>query len=183
MPAMASASVIGTGRGGGTAGGAFRVGGNGTLSGIVRDPTGAVVPGTHVTVSNDSGFSQTLTADSSGRYTFHNVPTGNAKMEFSSPGFNKQRTNAYINANSRNQADSTLQIGSASEMVEVSANAAGIATTSSMLNAALARQNSEAQGKEVGDFFQYDLGERISLAKNQSALVPILDRKSTRLNS
>ena len=36
-------------------------------------------------------------------------------------------------------------------------------------------QNAEAEGKEVGDFFQYDLVERISLAKNQSALVPILN--------
>jgi hypothetical protein len=44
-----------------------------------------------------------------------------------------------------------------------------------MLNAALARQNSDAQGKEVGDFFRYDLGERITLSKNQSALVPILN--------
>lgn len=48
-------------------------------------------------------------------------------------------------------------------------------TSPSMLNAALARQNSDAQGKEVGDFFQYDLGERITLAKNQSALVRILN--------
>jgi hypothetical protein len=96
-------------------------------------------------------------------------------VAFSSPGFNTNQNYAFINANSRNQLDSKLQIGSASEMVEVSANAAGLATTPSMLNAALARQNSEAQGKEVGDFFQYDLGEKISLAKNQSALVPILN--------
>jgi hypothetical protein len=164
----------GEGHGGGIGGGRF-VSGDGSLSGIVRDPTGAVVPGTRVTVSNDGGFSQTVTADSSGRYTFHNVPVGNAKVEFSSPGFNKQRTNAYINANSRNQADSTLQIGSASETVEVSGQALNVTTTPGMLNAALARQTSEAQGKEVGDFFQYDLGEKITLAKNQSALVPILN--------
>jgi hypothetical protein len=48
-------------------------------------------------------------------------------------------------------------------------------TSPTMLNAALTRQNSDAQGKEVGDFFQYDLGERITLSKNQSALVPILN--------
>ena len=173
--AEGSGGGVGSGHGGGTAGGAFRVSGNGNLSGIVRDPTGAIVPGTHVTVTNDSGFSQTVTADSSGRYTFHNVPAGTAKVAFSSPGFNTNQNYAFINANSRNQLDSKLQIGSASEMVEVSANAAGLATTPSMLNAALARQNSEAQGKEVGDFFQYDLGEKISLAKNQSALVPILN--------
>jgi hypothetical protein len=167
--------AVGAGSGGGMGGGVFRAGGNGTISGIVRDPTGAVVSGSHVTVSNDSGFSQTVTTDSSGRYTFHNVPAGTAKVAFSSPGFNTNQTNAFINANSRNQVDSELRVGRASEMVEVSAEAASVATTPSMLNAALARQNSEAQGKEVGDFFQYDLGEKISLAKNQSALVPILN--------
>jgi len=167
--------LVDAGQAGGIGVGSFRVGGNGNLTGIVRDPTGAVVGGAHVTVSNDSGFSQTVTADSSGRYTFHNVPAGNAKVEFSSPGFKKQQTNAYINAKSVNQIDSNLQIGGASEMVEVTAGAIGAETTPSMLNAALARQNSEAQGKEVGDFFQYDLGERITLAKNQSALVPILN--------
>jgi hypothetical protein len=56
------------------------------------------------------------------------------------------------------------------ETVEVSAS-----TAASELNAAFGRQNAEAQGKEVGDFFQYDLTQKITLAKNQSALVPILN--------
>jgi hypothetical protein len=174
-PAPAVGYGAGSGVGSGSGGGVFRVGGNGNLSGIVRDPTGAVVPGTHVTVTNDSGFSQTVTADSSGRYTFHNVPVGTAKVQFNSPGFKTNLAKTFINANSGNQVDSELRIGTASEMVEVSAQAVGMATTPSMLNAALARQTSEAQGKEVGDFFQYDLGEKITLAKNQSALVPILN--------
>jgi len=174
-PPPPPAAEYGAGQGGGTGGGVFRVSGNGTLSGIVRDSTGAVVPGTHVTVSNDSGFSQTVTTDSSGRYTFHNVPAGTAKVAFSSPGFNTNQTNAFISANSRNQVDSELRVGSAAETVAVETESANLATSPSMLNAALARQNSEAQGKEIGDFFEYDLKEKISLAKNQSALVPILN--------
>ena len=166
---------LGAGSGGGVGGGVFRVGGSGNLSGIVRDSTGATVPGTRVTVSNDSGYSQTVTSDSAGRYTFYNVPAGTAKVEFQFPGFRMNKTSAFINANSRNQVDSELRIGTASETVEVAGEAATVESTSSMLNTALARQNSEAQGKEVGDFFQYDLGERITLAKNQSALVPILN--------
>lgn len=165
--------VVGTGRGGGMGGGVFRVGGSGNLSGIVRDPTGAVVPGALVTVSNDSGFSQTVNADSSGRYSFNNVPTGAAKVEFSYPGFKSQRTNTYISANTRSKVDSDLRVGSVAETVEVAA--AAMPTSPSMLNAALARQNSDAQGAEVGDFFEYDLKQRITLAKNQSALVPILN--------
>jgi hypothetical protein len=150
------------------------VGGTGNLSGIVRDPTGAFVPGAHVTVSNDSGFSQTVSADPSGRYSFSNVPAGAAKVDFSYPGFNTQRSNTFISASSSNEVNTNLSVGSAAESVEVSAAVNG-STELSVLNTALARQNSEAQGKEVGDFFQYDLGEKITLAKNQSALVPILN--------
>ncbi len=164
---------VGAGSGGALGGGVFRVGGNGNLSGIVRDPTGAVVPGARVTVSNDSGFSQTVHADSSGRYSFNNVPPGAAKVDFSYPGFKSQRTNTYISANYRNEVNTNLSLGAATETVEVTA--ASMATAPGVLNAALARQSSEAQGKEVGDFFQYDLGQRITLAKNQSALVPILN--------
>jgi hypothetical protein len=165
---------VGSGSGGGIGGGAFRVGGTGNLSGIVRDPTGAFVPGAHVTVSNDSGFSQTVSADPSGRYSFSNVPAGAAKVDFSYPGFNTQRSNTFISASSSNEVNTNLSVGSAAESVEVSAAVNG-STELSVLNTALARQNSEAQGKEVGDFFQYDLGEKITLAKNQSALVPILN--------
>ena len=173
-PSAGYGGGVGSGNGAGIGGGAFRVGGNGNLSGIVRDPTGAVVPGAHVTISNDSGFSQTVSADSSGRYSFSNVPAGAAKVDFSYPGFNTQRSNTFISASSSNEVNTNLSVGSAAESVEVSAAVNG-STELSVLNTALARQNSEAQGKEVGDFFQYDLGEKITLAKNQSALVPILN--------
>ncbi len=64
---------------------------------------------------------------------------------------------------------------SVNETVEVSGASALVDTSEAMLGTALTRQAADAEGKEVGDFFQYDLGERISLAKNQSALVPILN--------
>lgn len=174
-PAPGYGAGVGAGSGGGIGGGAFRAGVNGILSGVVRDPTGAVVPGAHVTVSNDAGFSQTVNADSSGRYNFRNVPAGAAKLDFNYPGFKNQRTSVNISSSYRNEADAKLSVGSVSESVEVSGENALILTSPTMLNAALARQNSDAQGKEVGDFFQYDLGERITLSKNQSALVPILN--------
>ena len=101
-PSMGYGAGIGSGSGGGVGGGKFRVGGNGSLSGIVRDPTGAVVPGAHVTISNDSGFSQTVSADSSGRYNFNGVPAGAAKLDFSSPGFKNQRTSVNVSTSYRN---------------------------------------------------------------------------------
>ena len=172
-PLPPTASGVVGGVGGGMNGGVFRVGGGGYLTGIVRDPTGAVVPGAQVTVSNDAGFSQTTNADSNGRYKFSGVPVGMAKVEFNYSGFKSQRINTYVSANYGNEANANLSLGTTSETVEVSAESVG--SSPSMLNAALARQSSEAVGKEVGDFFQYDLTQRITLGKNQSALVPILN--------
>jgi hypothetical protein len=40
--------------------------------------------------------------------------------------------------------------------------------------AGVTRQTPEAEGKSLGDFFDYDIKQTISIGKNQSALVPIL---------
>lgn len=39
------------------------------------------------------------------------------------------------------------------------------------------RFRAEAESKAVGDFFEYDLRERVTIGKNQSALVPILQSR------
>jgi hypothetical protein len=46
--------------------------------------------------------------------------------------------------------------------------------TQTAMVGALARQGAEAEGKSAGDFFQYKINQKISIGKNQSALVPIL---------
>src|SRR4029077_1082025 len=50
-----------------------------------------------------------------------------------------------------------------------------LATSTAMLSGALSRQNSAAEGKAMGDFFEYEIQQKITIAKNQSALVPILN--------
>lgn len=42
---------------------------------------------------------------------------------------------------------------------------------------ALAKQGSDAEGKSIGDFFEYDVKQKITIGKNQSALVPILQSR------
>jgi hypothetical protein len=41
-------------------------------------------------------------------------------------------------------------------------------------NGALAKQQAEAEAKDLGDYFEYNLKQKITIGKNQSALVPIL---------
>lgn len=134
---------IGAGRGGGTGGAVFNVGGNGTLSGIVRDPTGAVVNGARVTVRNGSGFERTIIADSAGHYSFYGVPPGSATIEFSSPGFNTERINTNITANYRNETNANLSLGSAAERVTVEA----MPTSPAMLNGLLPSRTQKLKAK------------------------------------
>jgi hypothetical protein len=62
-----------------------------------------------------------------------------------------------------NSVTGNAALGAAAETVEVEA-----------INTALGKQPSEAEGNLVGDLFEYGLKERITVLKNQSALVPIV---------
>ena len=43
-----------------------------------------------------------------------------------------------------------------------------------MLSSVAEKQHVEAEGKDLGDYFEYNLKQKITIGKNQSALVPIL---------
>jgi hypothetical protein len=46
-----------------------------------------------------------------------------------------------------------------------------------MLSTALSKQISDAEGKGFGDFFEYNVKQAVTINKNQSALVPILNAR------
>ena len=48
----------------------------GTISGLVRDPSGASVPGAMVTIKNPAGIERRATTNESGLYTVTNIPPG-----------------------------------------------------------------------------------------------------------
>src|SRR5438067_4293094 len=161
---------------GGTAG-ALRAGGVlSSLQGVVKDPAGAVIPGARVTVRNEeTGASQVTTTDSRGHYSFSNVQAGNSALFVSSPGFKRyDLSNFYLGVGRTNEIDATLEVGPATETVEVQASAANVLPQSASLVGIAGKQSAEAEGKSAGDFFEYNVKQKISIARNQSALVPIL---------
>jgi hypothetical protein len=172
-PPVASGGV-GAGYAGGVGGGTFRLGNSVTgLSGVVKDPSGAGVSGAHVTVRNEeTGASQVATTDSQGRYSFSDIQPGNSAVFVNAPGFQRfNLRNIYLGVGRTNQVDATLNLGAASETVEVQATAANVQASMSELSA---KQGAEAEGKSAGDFFEYKINQKITIGKNQSALVPIL---------
>ena len=171
------------GVGGGTGGGVFHAGGlmspkvippNGAmLSGTVVDPSGAVVPNADVVLRNTAtGTVESARTDSNGSYSFSGVEAGPYSLSISSQGF---KTTQFSQINLRpgfnSSVNATLSLGNVSESIEVSG-----ANTSqnSLVVAALRSASAAAEGSALGELFQYSLKEKITVLKNQSALVPIV---------
>jgi hypothetical protein len=63
-------------------------GNSGTINGVVKDPSGAVVAGAAVTVHNPvSGYDRTATTDSSGSFSFSNIPPNPYHLSVYAKGF------------------------------------------------------------------------------------------------
>src|SRR5664279_1079444 len=62
----------------------------GTMTGVVTDPSGAVVPDATVTIKDKStGDVRTTSTNSSGRYVLINLPSGTYEVTISKAGFAK----------------------------------------------------------------------------------------------
>ncbi|MEA2258690.1 MAG: hypothetical protein QOJ51_1515, partial [Acidobacteriaceae bacterium] len=90
-----------------------------TVNGVVTDPSGAIIPGVTVTISNPAtGVRYGVKTDSAGSYRFSNVPPGPGYvMEFNGMGFAPYKVNdIYVNvANARTQ-NAKLQPGATVEV-------------------------------------------------------------------
>jgi len=146
------------------------------LEGIVKDQSGAPIPGAIVTARNEeNGLSRTTASDSRGHYFFNSMPAGNSSISVSSQGFSPfNLTNFYLGVGRTNQIDATLNVGSTNETVTVSAAPFTVNADSASVSTRAEKQGSEAEGKSIGDYFEYDIKQKITIGKNQSALVPIL---------
>ncbi len=150
-----------------------------SLRGTVTDQSGAVVPGARVTVRNDeTGASQTTVTDARGIYQFYNVPPGQSALFVDSPGFKRfDLTNFYIGVGRSNEIDAKLEVGTAQESVTVEANAIAVQSVTGEISDVASKQTIEAEGKDMGDYFEYNVKQPITIGKNQSALVPILQAR------
>ncbi len=172
---------VGSGSGAGIGGAVTFAPGTGGLQGTVTDPTGATIAGAQVTIRNEeTGASQTTTSDATGTYRFFNVPAGNSALFITKPGFHRYNlANFYLGTGRMNEIHATLNVGSVSETVEVTAAAPTLNAESAevSVSAVAGKQHIEAEGKDLGDYFEYNLKQKITIGKNQSALVPILQAR------
>ncbi len=107
----------------------------GTLRGQVLDPAGAAVANAQVTANNiETGVSIKIATTSAGTYDFPSILPGRYTVTVEAQGFKKYVKNAVsVLADQDNVADVQLELGVATETIEVSAGAIQVQTTSSSL--------------------------------------------------
>jgi hypothetical protein len=107
----------------------------GAVKGRVADSTGAVLPGATVTLQNAAtGVSQTATANEAGDYNFQSLIPGTYSLSVEMQGFKKlQRTNINVDVNGTNEQNASMELGSATETVNVQEGIQQLATTSASI--------------------------------------------------
>jgi hypothetical protein len=58
----------------------------GTISGFIKDPSGASIPSAMVRIKNQTGIERRTTTNDSGFYTVTNIPPGFYTMSAEAPG-------------------------------------------------------------------------------------------------
>ena len=97
----------------------------GVITGTVKDASGAVVPGARVSavqISTNTNFKTTTTA--AGDYTVPSLPVGTYQIRVESTGFKAYVADGIeVQPGSTLLVDATLEVGTAQQTVEVTANA------------------------------------------------------------
>jgi len=117
----------------------------GSVTGKVNDPSGAIIPGaTIVLTNNGTRVTQTTTSSEIGVYNFPGLIPGTYMLSVEAPGFKKaQRVNLNVDVNSANEQIVTLEIGSGTEVVEVRENVQQLATTSGSMGLVVEQRSVE----------------------------------------
>ncbi|MBE3065133.1 MAG: TonB-dependent receptor, partial [Spirochaetes bacterium] len=92
----------------------------GSVTGVVTDATGGVLPGVTVTIkSSDTGAVLSAVTDSRGGYVIANVAPGPYELTVELPGFTKQASKLVVTAGQPVNLELKLQIAGQTEQVQV----------------------------------------------------------------
>src|SRR5580658_4317184 len=101
---------------------AFGQNANGTMTGTVQDPSGAVIPGATVIMKNEaSGDERRTVTNGDGFFSVNAVQEGDYTVTITAQGFQQyQQKGVHFDlGDKRNLANIALQVGSSAETVEV----------------------------------------------------------------
>src|SRR3989475_9801827 len=108
----------------------------GTISGVVQDATGAVIPGVTVTAKNlGTGIARTITTDEGGRYAAPNLTLGDYEVQAQLPGFQTEvRSGITLTVGRVAVVNFALRLGQLSDKVSITAEAPLVESTTSAMS-------------------------------------------------
>ncbi len=132
--------------------------GKGAISGIVGDPTGAVVPGATLTATNGAtGVSVTVTSTGAGDFTFPALDPGVYSLVVKAGGFETvTQENIHVNALETFTYNPKLTVGSQGENITVSSEPPALETTNATLGATMENEMYSALPIEMGAYGNAD---------------------------
>ncbi|HLH32773.1 MAG TPA: carboxypeptidase-like regulatory domain-containing protein, partial [Terriglobia bacterium] len=118
-----------------------------SLRGVVTDPTGAVIPGAVVSLTNNgTGFKRQALTSEDGVYQFLQAPPGTYQVTVEKTGFTTvTRDTVQLQVNTPGTLDLRMDIGATSDVVNVEADATAINT----VDASIGNPFSETQVRQL----------------------------------
>jgi hypothetical protein len=97
----------------------------GSITGLVTDPGGGIVPGTALTLTNlDTNQIRKQTVNDTGTYTFPALPPGNYRLELEHPGFKRMaQERVEVRVQQTVTINLTLEVGQVNQILDVTGHA------------------------------------------------------------
>jgi hypothetical protein len=132
-------------------------GATGRIVGRVADPSGAVLAGVKITLTNQAtAISVQGQTNDSGDFSFVNIAPGTYQASFELKGFKKNlQKDIILDVNQVLTLNSTLQIGATQEVVDVTSEAPQVDTTSTQLGAVINDRSVNELPLNTRDTYQF----------------------------
>ncbi len=149
------------------------------MGGLVKDSSGAVVTNARVTLKRlYSSGEYTASTNYEGRYSA-SVPAGFYQVQVESPGFKTTVVKSVgVIRGKMTQANFTLEVGQVSEALTITSESAEtMVMASSTMSRSIADNTSvevNVSTQEIGELFEYKIDQPVSIKRNSSALIPIV---------
>jgi len=148
---------------------------NGTVSGIILDPSGALIVGANVLIINNAtGVEYPGKANGEGYYVVPNIPPGTYRIQVSNSGFKTIiKPDIVIQVEDALAINFTLPIGAASEIVTVEGGAPIINTENAAVSTVVDRkyvENMPLNGRSFQDLITLTPGVVTNTPQSQSTV-------------
>ena len=156
-----------------------------SLRGTVTDPTMATVSGASVTLASpERGFTRTITTNASGDYEFPQLQPGTYQLTVERSGFRKtEQKQIQLLVDTPAIINLKLEVGTASETVEVAGEAPVINTTDASVGNAFNETQVKSlpmEGRNVPDLLSLQAG--VSYIGNRTDIDRTVDTRSGAVN-